>query len=381
MPKKILIIAGEASSDLHGSNLVKAIKSQDPNIEFYGLGGPIMKSAGVDVKFDIASRAFIGIIEVVRHLSYFRNIYNYMVRLIDEDRPSLAILIDYPGFNLRFARELKKKNIPVIYYISPQIWAWGKDRITQIKRLVDKMLVIFKFEKELYDSHGMDCEFVGHPLLEITKPTRDTDETKSTLNLNGNSPIISLLPGSRKNEIKRILPIMLESAHLIKKNMPKTQFILIRSKTISSTYIDKIIGRFSENLGIKIVENDTYNLLNISDLCLVCSGTATLETAIIGKPMIVIYKVGFFSGVLLKNLIKIPYIALVNVVGRRKIVPDFIQNKAKPSLITKSALKILTEKSYADKMREDLNLVKESLLPSCASMRAASIILEFLKKA
>lgn len=380
MSRKILIIAGEASSDLHGSNLVRAIKSLDKEIEFFGLGGPLMKAARVDVKFDIASRAFIGVIEVFKHIGYFSNIYKYMTSLLDTNRPSLAILIDYPGFNLRFARELKKRKIPIIYYISPQVWAWGKKRIKTIKQLVDKMLVIFRFEKELYDSYGIDCDFVGHPLLDIAKPVKEVTDFKKALGLNGCYPIISLLPGSRENEIRRVLPIMLDTARLIKDTFSEAQFILIKAVTIQATLIDEIIGKSFADLNIKTYENDNYNLLNISDFALVCSGTATLETAIIGKPMLVIYRVGLLSGFILKNLIKIPNIALVNVVADKKIVPEFVQFKARPSLIAEETIKILRDSKEMLRIREGLNSVKEALLPQGASERAARIILDYLNK-
>jgi len=375
-----LIIAGEASSDLHGSNLVKAVKTLDSDIGFFGLGGPLMKASGVDIKFDIVSKAFIGIAEVFKHIGYFMNIYNYMTNLIDREKPSLAILIDYPGFNLRFAKALKKRGIPIIYYISPQVWAWGKNRINTIKQLVNKMLVIFKFEKELYDPYGIDCNFVGHPLLDIAKPAGDKMEFKKELNLNDDSLIISLLPGSRQNEIKRILPIMLKACCLINKALPKSQFILIKANIISNNLINKIVRKFFGDLEIRTYENNNYNLLNISDIALVCSGTATLETAIIGKPMIVIYKVGFFSWLILKNLVKISNIALVNVIANKRIVPEFIQFKARPSLIAREAIGILQNPQKVLRIEEELNFVKESLYPAGASENAAKIILDYLNK-
>ncbi len=380
MCRKILIIAGEASSDLHGSNLVKAVKLLDKEIDFFGLGGPLMKASGVDVKFDIASRAFIGVIEVFKHIGYFSNIYAHMTSLLDTNRPSLAILIDYPGFNLRFARELKKRKIPIIYYISPQVWAWGKKRINVIKQLVDKMLVIFRFEKELYDSYGIDCDFVGHPLLDIVKPAKEVEDFKKMLGLNGSYPIISLLPGSRENEIRHILPIMLNTSRLIKNAFGEAQFILIKATTIPVSLIGEIIGKSFTDLNIKTYENDNYNLLNISDFALVCSGTATLETAILGKPMIVIYRVGFLSWFILKNLIKIPNIALVNVIAAKKIVPEFVQFKARPSLIAEEAIRILKSSNEMLKIREGLNSIKEVLLPQGASERAAKIILDYLNR-
>jgi lipid-A-disaccharide synthase len=379
MPKKVLIIAGEASSDLHGSNLIGAIKTLDPDIEFFGLGGPLMKAQGVDIKFDIVSRAIIGIIEAFKHLGYFRNIYHQMRELLDKDRPKLAILIDYPGFNLRFARELKKRHIPIIYYISPQIWAWGKNRIRTIKQLVNKMLVIFKFEKELYDSYGIDCEFVGHPLLDIVRPTKDKGIFRKELSLEGDFPVIGILPGSRENEIRCILPVMLEAARLIKNNISSSHFILIKANTVAQSLIDKIIEKYSNGLNIRIYENDKYDLLNILDIALVCSGTATLETGIMKKPMIVIYKVGFFSWLISRSLIKIPNIALVNVVGSKKIVPELIQFKARPSLIAREAVGILKNPGRASDMEKALAAVKELLLPYGASERAARIIVDCLK--
>ncbi|MFH0838920.1 MAG: lipid-A-disaccharide synthase [Candidatus Omnitrophota bacterium] len=378
--KKIIIVAGEASSDLHGANLVKAIKTLDPDIEFFGLGGPLMRAQGVQIAFDIVNRALIGIIEVVTHIGYFRKVYHTMINLLDKEKPDLAILIDYPGFNLRFAKELKKRGIPIIYYISPQVWAWGKNRIKTIKRLIDKMIVIFKFEKSLYESYGIDCEFVGHPLLDIAKPTKAGQLTRQELHLSDTFPIISLLPGSRQNEIKRILPIMLQTASLIKKSFDSAHFVVIKAPSVPDGLVNTIIHRYAKQVAIKVCENNNYNLLTISDFALVCSGTATLETAIIGTPMAVLYKVGFFSGLIMRSLIKIPHIALVNVIAGKKIVPEFIQEKAKPRLIANKVFELLCDVQKKALIKKNLCEVKETLFPSGASERAAKVIIDYINR-
>ena len=286
MRKRILIVAGEASSDLHAANLVKEIKTLLPELEFFGLGGTKMENQGVRLFANIVNLAVVGFIEVLKNIRKFKAIFNQLLREVDKLNPHLAILIDYPGFNLRLANELKKRNIPIVYYISPQVWAWGRNRINIIKRLVRRMIVIFKFEEELYKKEGVAVSFVGHPLL-------DTIRTDSFLPLPAGRTTISLLPGSREAEVKHLLPIMLESAKNIWERIPKSQFLILRSSTVKMDLFNQILANYQ--LPVYVFNDKTYEGLASCDFALIASGSATLESTLLEKPFLLIYKVSWFS--------------------------------------------------------------------------------------
>ena len=374
--KKIVIIAGEASGDIHAANLVSAINRLNQEVKFFGLGGDKMEESGVKLFYNLADLAVVGFFEVIKNLKKFRRIFFDLLKKIDEIKPQAVILIDYPGFNLRLAKELKKRKIKVIYYISPQIWAWGGNRIETIKRYIDKMIVILKFEEELYYNSGIDVSFVGHPLLDIVLATQKREEFLKGNNLSDDNSTISLLPGSREKEVQRMLPIMLQSAKIIHDKIPYTQFILIKSYTLDQGLLDKYIKNF--DLPIKVIENDTYNCLNVCDFAIVTSGTATLETAIFKKPMVILYKISFLTWLFLRTMIKIPYIGLVNVIANKKIVPEYIQYDCNPKKISTKVIEILTDKEKYSRTKSDLEKTSALLGSPGASNRAAKIVLELL---
>ncbi len=317
MPKKILIIAGEASSDHHAASLVKAINSIRDDMNFFGIGGEDMQNAGVNVIYNITDLAVIGPVDLIKYYNKLRRIYNDLCYRIKQDKPDCAILIDYPGFNLKIAKDLKSQGIPVIYYISPQIWAWGSGRIKKMKHLVDKMLVFFKFEESLYQEEGIDVTFVGHPLLDTVKQTKDRNELISQFRLKPQKVTIGILPGSRKDEVIRILPIMIKTAKLIQETMgtDNVQFLLPVAKTLEIKLVKDILKEAKSN--ITIIKEDTYNAISLCKVAMVASGTATLETALLGVPMAIIYKVGLFTYLVAKTviIIRIPYnCAFINVV-------------------------------------------------------------------
>lgn len=376
MKKKILIIAGEASGDLQAASLIKTLKQSNPHLEIFGVGGQQMQNAGAEIIFDISRLAVVGFVEVLRNLATFKKIFNALSILLDKRRPDAVLLIDYPGFNLRFAKLAKSKNIPVIYYISPQIWAWGKDRIHEIKKNVDKMIVIFGFEEELYKEAGVKVSFVGHPFLDIVKPEWKKEETIKHLHLNHHTVKIALLPGSRQKEVERHLPVMLKSAEIIKKSMPDTEFILSKRKEIPHEIYNRITS--SSSIKPHSLDNRPYEIMDVSDMVIISSGSATLETAIMGKPMVIIYKTSFLTWLLAKNLIKIPNIGLVNVVAGKKIVPELIQFQATGKNIAQETLQILTNPKTNHEIKENLQKVKYSLGETGAINRAAHIILKML---
>ncbi|MDD4980084.1 MAG: lipid-A-disaccharide synthase [Candidatus Omnitrophica bacterium] len=378
-PKNILIVAGEASGDLHASCLVKALKNIYPQLNFFGLGGEALKKEGVNLYFNLVDLAVVGFFEVLKNLKEFREVFCGILREVDKVRPDLAILVDYPGFNLRLAGELKKRNIPIIYYISPQVWAWGENRIEIIGKLVKRMLVVFKFEEALYQKHNIPVSFVGHPLLDIVRPKVNREELFRELNLDSNRLTLALLPGSREKEVKALLPVMLDSAALISKGMGgNTQFLILRSTTVKEDLFKKMLLRHKA-LTLRLVSGRAYDGLAASDFALVASGTATLETAILGIPMVILYKVSFPTWAYLRMKIRIPYIGLVNVVKGEKIIEEFIQYNARPRRIAGYIIKTLKDKEKLSRIREGLSYVAASLGEKGASMKAAQIVAEMLR--
>lgn len=378
--KRILIVAGEASGDLHASNLVKAIKDIYPQVEFFGLGGNRLKEQGVDLYFDIVDLAVVGFFEVLKNLKKFQEIFRGLLTEVDRTKPDLAILVDYPGFNLRLAGELKKRGIPVIYYISPQVWAWGENRIKTIKKVVDYMIVVFKFEEELYKKYNIPVSFVGHPLLDIVKPKISKEELFNKLGLNLNNLTFALLPGSRNKEVKTLLPIMLDTVQLIYQYLGNNiQFLILRSSTVKEDVFNGILVHYKK-LPMYLLSDMTYAGLSGCDFALVASGTATLETAILGIPMVILYKVSFPTWAYLKTIIKIPYIGLVNVVKQEKFIEEFIQYNAKPKRIADYILKTLQDKQKLNKIKQGLSGVTSMLGEKGASLKAARIIVEFLQR-
>jgi lipid-A-disaccharide synthase len=375
--KTVLIVAGEASGDQHAANLVKEIKRRTSSISFWGLGGSRLKHEGVDIRADLVSCAVIGFFEVIKHLGTLRRVYKQLISDIDRDKPDLAILVDYPGFNLHLAKDLKKRSIPVIYYVSPQIWAWGKGRIKNIRETVDLMIVFFPFEETLYRRHNVPVSFVGHPCLDQVLPGQTPEGFRKSHSLDPSKLIVSLLPGSRDKEVKTLLPIMLKAAARIQKQCSApVQFLVLAAASVPRGLIDTIVG--AHGVPVTIVDNTTYDGIAASDLCLVCSGTATLETGILGTPMIILYKVNFLTWLYMRALITIPYIGLVNVVAGRKIAEEFIQFGAVPRAIASYCSTILNDTNKRSALRQDLATIKHALGKPGASGRAADAVIAFL---
>ncbi|MBI4845357.1 MAG: lipid-A-disaccharide synthase [Candidatus Omnitrophica bacterium] len=381
MEKHIIIVAGEPSADMHAASLVLKLKQSCPDLRISGIGSTQMREAGVEILIDLAQYAIIGFIEVLKHYNIFKAAFNRILKEIAAKKPHAVILIDYPGFNLRLAKRIKKDfpEVKIIYYISPQIWAWGKKRIHMIKQVVDKMLVIFEFEQTLYRENNIDAEFVGHPLIEHIHLKKGRKELLEQIGLFEQDLLISLLPGSREIEVKRILPVMLESAKLLYKKMPQAKFIILKASNIKNELIKNLIRQYLD-LPLTVIENDTYEYLHISSFAWVCSGTATLETAIINTPMLIVYKTSLLTWLISRLLIKLPFIGLVNIVAQRKIVPEFIQFQAKKKPITEKTIQILQNKQELLKIKGKLLVVKEKLGNKQASKSAAQIILSFINK-
>jgi lipid-A-disaccharide synthase len=375
--RHFFIICGEASGDLHAANLAQKILEIDPQIKISAVGGINLASAGVRIICDIKDLAVIGLFDVFKKLPRFFALQKLILKKIEAEKPDAIILVDFSGFNLRLAKKINK-TIPVIYYISPQVWASRPGRVKTIRDYIDKLIVLFKFEEEFYKRYGIDVNFVGHPLLDIARPSLEKKEFLHKFNLSESKITIALLPGSRKQEIKNILPIMLKVAMLINKKSDNLQFLIAKSAQVDwNIYKHKMRG---VDIDLKIIENKTYDCLGLADFCLVASGTATLETAIMEKPFAIIYKMHPLNYLLYRPQIKLAFIGMVNIVAGRKIVPEFIQFQATPKKISEQVLSILKDPSRIARMKNELAQVKSSLGEKGASSRAARLIVDFLNK-
>ncbi|MGQ9693433.1 MAG: lipid-A-disaccharide synthase [Thermodesulfobacteriota bacterium] len=376
--KKILIVAGEASGDLHGSQLVSNLLNLQPELEIYAVGSELMRQAGAKVLIDSSTLAVVGITEVFGQLPNILKAYRALKKFIKEKDLSLLILIDFPDFNLRLAKIAHRAKLPILYYISPQVWAWRKGRVQKIARLVTKMAVILPFEVELYKQAGLEAEFVGHPLLDTINHGQNNSPEERAIIEKG-YPLIALLPGSRLKEVKSLLPPMLEAAKIIWQKKSTAKFILPIAPSISRGEIEKILPTFSE-VPLVLTENQAYRALATADLIIVASGTATLEAAIFQKPMIIVYQVSFLSYIIGKALIKVKWIGLVNIIAEKKIVPELLQENVRGDLIAMEALKILDNENYRKEMLRNLAVVKERLGTRGAARRVAQMALQMVNK-
>lgn len=375
--KQILLVCGEASGDLNAAGLIREILRIDPGIKISAVGGALLKQAGAQIFYDIQGLSVFGVFDALKKLPKFLTLRTIILKKIREEKADGVILVDFSGFNLRLAQKIEKA-VPVIYYTSPQVWASRPGRIKTIKKYIDRMIVLFKFEAEFYQRWGVEAKWAGHPLLDTVKPTMEKDIFLGLYALSDAKKTIALLPGSRKQEISRILPVMLKACALIQKNIGSVQFVIAKS-----TQVDwSIYNRLTHGLDIDIVtiEGKTYDCLNAADFCLVASGTATLETAIMEKPFFVIYKMGLLNYLLYRPQVKLPYIGMVNIVSQKQIVPEFIQFKAQPKAIADEVIKTLRDPARIQEMKNSLSQIRTLLGEKGASLRAARLILDFLNK-
>jgi len=369
--KKVMIVAGETSGDLHGSQLVNALLKIDPNLYFYGIGGQKMKEEGVKTFFDASELAVVGISEVLKHFKIILAAFQKLKRLITEEPPDLLILIDYPDFNLRLARTARKKGVPILYYISPQVWAWRMKRVKKIAQLVNKMAVVFPFEVPIYQREKVDVDFVGHPLLDVVKVELSQKEALERFGLEQTKVTIGLLPGSRRGEVRRILPPMLNAAKILKEKLNNVQFILPIASGLCEEEVHEMVKK--SGLEVKTVNGEIYEVINTCFLVIVASGTATLETAILSKPMIIIYKISLLTYLIGRMLIAVKNIGMVNIVAGKEICPELIQGAATPQRIANEVIKIVRNPGVYQQMQEELKGIKGKLGQPGASLRVARI--------
>ena len=367
----ILIVAGEVSGDIQGGKLVKAIKELSPDMKIAGIGGENMRASGMELLRNVSEMSFLGFTEIIKHLPFIRKVMNELIKWIEIERPKIVVLIDYPGFNLKLAEKAKKLGCKIIYYISPQIWAWGKGRIKKIARLVDQMIVVFPFEEELYQNAGVAVEFVGHPILENLEVNLSKEDFYSENDLNLNEKMIGLLPGSRSQEVENHYKPMIDAVEKLKSEYPNMQSITAKSPVVDKIVYTEIAGNNNQKYTDK-----THDVMSHSDLLFVASGTATLESACLGTPLIVVYRVSPLSWLIGKMLVNIDFIGLVNIVAGRRIAPELLQSELTPSRLALEASNILKdEKSYAETSSELLKVKKMHGEPG-ASKKAAELIIK-----
>lgn len=374
MGKRILIVAGEASGDRHAADLILALKDKDKNLEFVGIGGDHLQNAGVKLLHHISQLAILGFVEIIKHIPFIRQVFRD-IEIEAEKGLDAAILVDYPGFNLRLAKKLKRKGIPVIYYICPQMWAWGEGRIKKFRKYVDLPLVIFKFEENFFANHGLKAHFVGHPLIDQVPKRANETEFREKYDIPFDKMIIGLFPGSREMEIKRILPVMVDS---IREVQHATEIIPLVAK---APHLD--IGLYNQFLpnqnGFQLIDSDIHQLMKIAYAALVASGTATLELGYVQTPSIVLYAVSPLTFWLARRLVKVDNIALANIVIGKAVFPEYIQNEANVDNIVKVLNRLLYDEQYYQNIKNETAKIKKILGPAGATDRAAEIILDFMR--
>ncbi len=370
-----MIVAGEVSGDLHAAGLISELKKIKPEIEFFGIGGSQMQNQGVKILYHTDQMAFLGFWEVLRHLGFIRQVRQDLLREIDRQPCRLAILVDYPGFNLRLAKDLKKRKIPVIYYISPQVWAWGRKRIGKIKQLVEHMIVFFPFEESLYCQNNVKVTFVGHPLVELAKPTLTRAEFYRSLNAPSEQKFIGLFPGSRPQEVEQHLSIMLKVGQILKKRRKELAFLIAVAPGINSEEIETMLP---PDLPVRLLSNRNYEIMSYSELLLVKSGTSTVEAALCGTPFVVMYKTSPVSYLIAKRLVKVPHLAMANLLAGKRVVPEFIQNQAHPQNIASEMHNLLEDQQRYQSIKTELSEIRKKLGSGNAYQKAAEVVAEYL---
>jgi lipid-A-disaccharide synthase len=373
---KIMVIAGEASGDAHGGRLVSALKNLDASVECFGIGGTMMRAAGCEILFDANLIAVVGLVEVIKHYPTIKRAWNTALQALTTRRPDVLILIDYPGFNLRFAKEAKALGIKVLYYISPQIWAWHQSRIHKIKATVAHMVVIFPFEVAFYEKAGVPVSYFGCPIVENVEP-QDKNTARQQLGLHHDATVIGLLPGSRNSEISRLMPVLMDSARALLSHYPKAQFLLPIASSLKDT---DLVPYLDATLPLTLIQDNSHRAMAACDILIGSSGTVTLEAAILGVPMIIIYKTNALTYQLAKRLIKVKFIGLSNLLANKAITPELIQDQANAQNIVCEAQKLLDHPDTVLLCHQELAKIKMQLGEKGAAQKVAQLALNMAKE-
>src|SRR5580765_1372377 len=374
--REIMLVVGEASGDAHGAQLVDALHEKEPALKVFGVAGEQLRRTDFEILFDVSEISGMGLTELFGNLTKIWGAYRVLCRALRERRPALLVLIDFPEFNLRLARLAKSLRIPVLYYVSPQIWAWRKGRVRQIARWVDRMAVIFPFEAPFYQRHGINATFVGHPLLETVKADKSREETLAKLGLDPQQPVIALLPGSRLAEISQHLPVMRDAAVRLRRER-RVQFFCVRATTIAAAEVLSILDGSAPS--ISVVDSDRYNAVHAADLVWTASGTATLETALLGRPMIIVYRVSWLTYWIARWLVRVDHIGMVNLIAEERLMPELIQSDMNSERLAAETRLLLDDTKARTGMVEKLAKLRERLGTPGAAQRVADLALGMMR--
>jgi lipid-A-disaccharide synthase len=372
-PPHVMILAGEASGDAHAAEFVEQLRMLQPDIELSGMGSSEMIRAGVDVFFDSSIIAVVGLVEVLRHWSDIKRAMTIVKQHLDDTRPDLLVLVDYPEFNLKMARHARELGIPVLFYISPQVWAWRPKRIHKIGRLIDHMAVIFRFEKQYYEDAGIPVSFVGHPLVDKVKTGSSADTIRARLGIPAPARVVGLFPGSRHSEVTRLLPVMFASAKRMHAQDSELKFVLPVAATLD---FDDISHQVRESgIDICVTRGEIYDVISCCDAIATCSGTVTLEIALLKVPMCILYKVSPISYQIMSRLVTIPHIGLVNIVARDAVVKEFLQADANPKKVSQELFDLLEDREYRARINLGLERVRKNLGSGNGARNMAELVL------
>lgn len=373
-----MLSAGEASGDLHGASIACALRAQCPGVRLFGMGGQAMREAGVEVLFDLGDYGVMGFAEVVKNLPRLFALRDKLAQKAAEERPDVFVTIDYPDFNLRLAKKIKALGIPVFSYIPPSAWAWRKGRAKEVAALADAVAAIFPFELPVYEAAGANIRFVGHPLADLARPSMEPEAARAYFGADPARPVVLLLPGSRAQEIEKLLPVMLEGALRMREKRADLQFYLPVASTISRETLQGVLARY--DIEVRLTEAHTYDLMGIADAAVAASGTVTLEAALLGLPCVVVYRMAALTYWIGKLLVRIPHFSLPNIIAGRAVLPELLQASVTPQRIAEEALRLLPETPEGKAVRAALGEVRQRLGEGGAADRTAALILETAAK-
>ncbi len=371
-----MIVAGEASGDMHGAHLVREMKVLDSSLSFCGVGGSNLEAEGVRLVARSSEMGVVGFTEVFAKLRLIVGVFFRLRRMLRGEKPDLLILIDYPDFNLPLASAAKRAGVKVFYYISPQVWAWRKNRIHRIRQVVDRMAVILPFEKDVYAQMGVDVDFVGHPLLDAVVRTRSRVEALAAFGLRDAKPIVAILPGSREKEVTTLLPEMAGAAEILAREFEGAQFVLPLADTVDPALVDGILR--GHPVPVTVVPGQMYDAVGLADAAMVASGTATLETALLGTPMVIAYRISPLTAAIGKRFIRVDHIGLVNLIAGKRLAPELVQEEATAPRLAAEIRAILANGENRDAIRTELAAIRHKLGEPGAARRAAAIALQLM---
>ena len=376
-PLAIMFSAGESSGDQHAANMFLELKKHQLDIKGFGMGGAKMAQAGIDIRFNSGSIGVIGVVEVLKHYGEIRKALKLMQQLVLTERPDLLVCVDYKEFNLKLARFAKQCGIKVLFYVSPQVWAWRPGRVKTYGKVIDMMAVIFPFETAYYDAENVPVRYVGHPSVDKVHPLHSRSKDMVIYGLDESKPLVGLLPGSRANEINRLLPVMLAAAEILQVEIPGVQFILPQADSISDELLENYL--YQSTIKITVIKNQPYDVIQCCDVVMTTSGTATLEIALLTVPMVITYKLSSLTYWLGRLLVNTPFIGLPNIILGKGFIKELIQHEATPESLAEEIKRILIEPFYTEQMRDNLNQVKNELGQGGGSKNMAELALEMLK--